>query len=146
MGQPHTHLQELKTHLTANGLKSTRQRDAIVETFLNTHGHIDIEALYQKVKRKYPKIGYATVYRTMKLLKDSGIASERHFGTRHAVYEPRIPDQHHDHLICLKCNRIIEFENQKIEKLQDKIAKKYQFQLANHKHELYGYCANCQSR
>ena len=140
-----TSREKLKAYLISNGLKSTKQRDLIVDAFLDTKDHIDIESLYVKVKRKHPKIGYATVYRTMKLLKDSGVASERHFGTRHAVYEPDLPDQHHDHLICTACGKIVEFENPAIEALQIKIAKKYKFVLKYHKHELYGLCEDCQN-
>lgn len=125
------------------GLRFTKQRDAIIQEFLKLEGHVDIDSLYHRVKSKNPTIGYATVYRTMKLLKECGIASERHFGTRQALYEPH-RDTHHDHLICLKCNKIIEFENKKIEKLQEAIAKKYGFRLQNHKHELYGICSQCE--
>ncbi|HBQ21126.1 MAG TPA: transcriptional repressor [Deltaproteobacteria bacterium] len=139
-------IDQLKEYLSSQGLKSTAQRDTIVQTFLETENHIDIETLYQKVKTKNPAIGFATVYRTMKLLKNSGIAHERHFGTRHAVYEPHTPDQHHDHLICIRCKKIIEFENTHIEKLQEQVAKKYKFKLTSHKHELYGYCRECQKK
>lgn len=131
-----------KALLSSKGLKSTKQRDAIVQEFLKLEDHVDIDSLYQRVKAKNPKIGYATVYRTMKLLKECGMASERHFGTRQALYEPH-HNTHHDHLICVNCNKIIEFENEKIEKLQDAIAQKYGFRLENHKHELYGTCAQC---
>lgn len=133
---------QLKALLLAKGLKSTKQRDAILQEFLQLRKHVDIDSLYQKVKAKHPTIGYATVYRTMKLLKECGMASERHFGTRQALYEPK-HDTHHDHLICLRCNKIIEFENKKIESLQEEIAKKYGFHLKNHKHELYGHCTPC---
>ena len=141
-----TSLHQLKTYLASRGLKSTRQRDLIVETFLSIKDHIDIETLYGKVKEKNPQVGYATVYRTMKLLKECGIAAERHFGTRHAVYEPHLPNKHHDHLICLKCQKIIEFKNEEIEMLQDKIAKRHGFSLTTHKHELYGLCMDCFSQ
>ncbi|MBI2646025.1 MAG: transcriptional repressor [Deltaproteobacteria bacterium] len=134
---------DLKTLLSTKGLKSTKQRDVIIQEFLKLKEHVNIDALYQKVKAKHPTIGYATVYRTMKLLKECGMASERHFGTRQALYEPHHETAHHDHLICVKCNKIIEFENEKIEKLQDVIAKKYGFRLESHKHELYGTCSQC---
>jgi Fur family ferric uptake transcriptional regulator len=133
----------VKEFLSTKGLKATVQRDAVIETFLKIKEHVDIDSLYRKVKEKNPRIGYATVYRTMKLLKECGIASERHFGSRQALYEPHHPDTHHDHLICIKCSKIIEFENDDIEKIQDMIAKKYKFALTHHKHELYGYCGGC---
>ena len=130
-------------YLALKGLKSTKQRDIIVEEFLKTKEHIDVEALYEKVRARSTAIGYATVYRTMKLLKEGGLASERHFGHGYALYEPHDKD-HHDHLICLKCHKILEFENEAIEKLQDVVAKKYNFKLMTHKHELYGHCQTCQ--
>lgn len=134
----------LRKFLSANGLKSTKQRDLIIEMFFETKDHIDIDSLYKKIKEKNPRIGYATVYRTMKLLKESGLASERHFGARrHALYEPHLPDSHHDHLICVTCHKIVEFENKTIEKTQEIIAQKYRFKLTHHKHELYGYCEEC---
>ena len=134
---------QLKTYLSSKGLKSTKQRDTIVKIFFNLKDHVDIETLYKKVKEKDSNIGYATVYRTIKILKDSGVISERHFGTRHAVYEPHSPQEHHDHLICIKCHEIVEFENDLIEMLQDTIAKKFKYKLVKHKHELYGYCSRC---
>lgn len=134
----------LKEFLAAYGLKSTKQRDLVIETFLETKDHVDIDSIYKKVKEKNSRIGYATVYRTMKLLKESGIALERHFGARrHALYEPHVPNTHHDHLICVTCHKIVEFENNTIEKIQRLVAQKYRFKLTHHKHELYGYCEEC---
>jgi Fur family transcriptional regulator, ferric uptake regulator len=135
---------EFQTYLTSKGLKNTKQRALIVDIFLSTKDHINVDSLYQKVKAKNPGIGYATVYRTMKLLKESGVASERHFGTGQALYEPLLADEHHDHLICISCRKIIEFENPKIESLQERVAKDHQFKLTTHKHELYGHCKKCQ--
>lgn len=146
MNPSQQHQNQLKAYLVSNGLKSTTQRNTIVEVFLKTKDHIDIDSLYKKVKLKNSRIGYATVYRTMKLLKDSGIAAERHFGTRHAVYEPHLPDHHHDHLICETCDKIVEFENETIENLQEVIARKYKFKLTSHKHELYGICLDCRKK
>lgn len=132
-----------KVFLGEKGLKSTRQRDLILRTFLETKDHINVESLYQKVKVVNAHIGYATVYRTMKLLKEGGLVSERHFDQGHALYEP-LHAEHHDHLICLKCHAIYEFSDDQIERLQDRIAKKFKFKLVHHKHELYGICRNCQ--
>lgn len=125
------------------GIKNTKQRDLILQTFLKTKEHVDIPTLCEKVRKLDPKIGVATVYRTIKLLKNSGRAHERHFGTKHAVYEPHHENTHHDHLICLECKKIVEFENHAIERLQENVAKKYGYTLTNHKHELYGYCKDC---
>ena len=132
-------------YIASNGLKSTRQRDLIVEDFFREHEHLTVEELWARVRRLNPKIGYATVYRTLKLLAESGLALKREFGGGQARYE-HVTDHHHDHLICLGCHDIIEFENESIEKLQETVCRKHHFKLVNHKMELYGYCAPCQKK
>ncbi len=135
-----------KETLSTPGIKNTKQRDLIIQTFLKTKEHVDVSTLFEKVRKLDPKIGVATVYRTMKLLKNSGLAHERHFETKHAVYEPQHENSHHDHLICLSCQKIVEFENSQVEKIQEKIAHQFKFSLVNHKHELYGYCEKCRGK
>ena len=129
-----------------HGLKSTNQRDAIVDQFLKSTGHMSIEDLLAKVRKRSPKVGYATVYRTMKLLTECGVAFERKFGDGLTRYELADESSHHDHLICTSCAKIIEFEEPKIEELQEKIASRYGFELLSHKHEMYGTCAECQAK
>lgn len=124
------------------GLKRTQQRDIIVSCFCQTHEHISVDELLAKAKSIHQKIGYATVYRTLKLLVHAGLAEERQFGDGQTRYEVAGPDTpHHDHLICTKCHLILEFENQDIENLQNKIALRLGgFTLTHHKMELYGLC------
>ena len=136
-------MEALKSYLEIKGLKSTAQRDYIADTFFRTNTHISLDELLKKVKRKTPNIGYATVYRTMKLLTDSGLAIARQFGDGQTRYENLPEDGHHDHMICIKCSKIAEFQNQKIEQLQSEMAKKLGFTVVNHKLELYGYCQAC---
>jgi Fur family ferric uptake transcriptional regulator len=131
--------------LKERGLKSTRQRDKIVRVFLEAGSHLSVEDLYQRVRRDDPGIGYATVYRTLKLLAEHGLASSRQFGERSARFERRAEGQHHDHLICLRCGRIIEFESGRIEALQSRIARQQGFQVFDHKLELYGHCSHCRA-
>ncbi|MBI5643955.1 MAG: transcriptional repressor [Deltaproteobacteria bacterium] len=133
----------LKSYLEHKGLKSTAQRDYIADVFFKTNTHISLEELLKKVKRKTPNIGYATVYRTMKLLTECGLAIARQFGDGQTRYENLPDDGHHDHIICIKCSKIAEFQNQKIEQLQAETAKKLGFTVVNHKLELYGYCSDC---
>lgn len=133
----------LTAYMDKKGLRSTAQRRLVTEVFFKSEGHLSIEDLLNKVRRKDPKVGYATVYRTLKLLKESGIATERHFGDGVSRYEVAYSDEHHDHLICLECARIVEFEDERIEKLQDALARSHGFVLKRHKHELYGICAEC---
>ncbi|HLC18364.1 MAG TPA: transcriptional repressor [Thermodesulfobacteriota bacterium] len=136
-------METLKSYIDSKGLKSTSQRDFIAETFFKSNTHISLDELLKKVKRKTPNIGYATVYRTMKLLTEGGLAISRQFGDGQTRYENLPEDGHHDHLICIKCSRITEFQNQRIEQLQSETAKKHGFTVINHKLELYGYCSEC---
>lgn len=135
----------LREYLSANGLKTTRQREAIFDVFRRLEGHRSVEEVYSAVKESAPDIGYATVYRTLKLLKKCGLAEEHHFGDGFARYEATHVgrDDHHDHLICTQCDRIVEFENEDIERLQEQVAASYGFVVTDHKMELYGVCAEC---
>lgn len=125
------------------GLKSTRQREVILQTFLEADKHIDVEDLTRRVRARNPAIGHATVYRTMKLLTECGLAHESHFGDGMARYEHASHKHHHDHMICLRCQDIIEFENPAIEALQEAAAAAQGFTILSHKLEIYGHCARC---
>lgn len=125
------------------GLKSTSQRDIILNSFLSSDRHQTIEELYLNLRAKHPKIGYATVYRTLKLFAEAGIAKEIHFGDGQTRYEHVAEGEHHDHLVCTRCGAIVEFENETIEKLQDDVATAHGFLIETHKLELYGICAKC---
>jgi Fur family ferric uptake transcriptional regulator len=133
--------QALTRYLEENHLKHTAQRDAVLDVFLSASGHITSEEIYQRVRDRHPNIGYTTVYRTMKLLCDAGLAAERHFDDGITRYE--IAHEHHDHLVCVRCGKIIEFECRMIESTQDEIAQRYQFRVLRHRHELYGHCRDC---
>lgn len=131
------------------GLKTTRQRNTIVSVFFRMRGHISVEELLRSVKQVNPKIGYATVYRTLHLLVESGLVEERRFGDGLARYEGRSEVEHHDHMICLECGQISEFYNSHLEDLQEKLASDYQFKIYRHRLELYGACKDasaCQRR
>ncbi len=125
------------------GLRSTEQRRQIVDTFLRSTVHVSIDELLAKVRSADPGIGYATVYRTLKLLCASGVATEHHFGDGLSRYEVADRRGHHDHLICVSCGKIIEFEDEQIEERQQQIAARYHFVILDHKHELYGRCERC---
>jgi Fur family ferric uptake transcriptional regulator len=131
----------LARYLEDHNLKHTKQREAILEVFLDATGHITSDDLYQRVRDNHPSIGYTTVYRTMKLLCDAGLASERHFDDGITRFE--IAHEHHDHLVCMRCGKIIEFECAMIESTQEEIAARYDFRVLRHRHELYGHCSSC---
>ena len=129
-----------RAYLERKGLKTTQQREAIVDAFLRTSGHVALEDLLSSARRKYPRVGLATVYRTVKLLEEAGIAAARHFGPGQTLYEVAEGRAHHDHLICDACGFIIEFESDEIEHLQDTAARRLGFNVLRHRHELFGLC------
>jgi len=136
--------EQLSEYLAVKNLKSTSQRDTILQVFVDAGRHLSAEELYARVKKSHPGIGYATVYRTLKLLAEAGLAQERRFEDGFTRYEHASQDAHHDHLICTHCGAIIEFENESIEALQQAVARKNRFKVQSHKLELYGLCAGCQ--
>ena len=135
--------ERLAAWIAQRGLKATRQRDAIVDAFFSQDGHLSVEELLDRVQVRDPSIGAATVYRTMKILTDAGLASARHFEGGETRYEAALDRHHHDHLICTSCRKIIEFENERIEELQDRVAEEHGFTVTHHKLELYGLCRAC---
>ena len=130
----------LARYLEEHNLKHTKQREAILEVFLSERGHISSEDLYQRVRVDHSHIGYTTVYRTVKLLCDAGLAQETSF---EGITRYEIAHAHHDHLVCTRCGKIIEFECKMIEAAQEQIAKRYRFRILRHRHELYGHCEDC---
>jgi Fur family ferric uptake transcriptional regulator len=135
----------LSRFMAEHGLKSTRQRTLIINTFLSAGGHLSVEELWSKVRAHDLRVSVATVYRTMKLLSECGLAHAQNFGDGQTRYEPAVGKDHHDHLICTKCSTIVEFENDRIEALQAAVARKHGFVVTSHKMELYGLCRACQN-
>jgi Fur family ferric uptake transcriptional regulator len=133
------------TRLRDGGLKSTSPRDDIARVFFAMGRHVSAEELYNEVKKISPHVGYATIYRTLKLLKECGLLSERHFDDGSARYEVA-GEHHHDHFICESCGKIDEFENDEIERMQQLVARKLGATLRRHKLELYGLCADCRAK
>ena len=134
---------KFKDFLLTQGLKSTNQRELILAEFLRAGAHLSTEELYLRLRKKNPRIGYATVHRTLKLFAECGIAEQRHFGDGQARYETSDRDEHHDHLICLSCGKIVEFEDPRIEELQVEVAGEHGFSIERHRIELYGCCSDC---
>lgn len=134
----------LKNYIKINNLRYTEQRELILKYFLLENKHICAEELYEKINKKHPEIGIATVHRALNLFVDCKIANKLKFGDSKYVYE--VKHSHHDHLICLECGRIIEFKENEIEKLQEKVAKNNNFIVRNHRLEIYGICKECQEK
>jgi len=134
-------LDVLREYVAKNGLKFTRQRELIADVFFKSGGHLKVEDLLERVRESDPQVSLATVYRTMKLLTECGLAEPHRFHDGHTRYEPSEgEEEHHDHLICTECGRIIEFYNSEIEHLQEQIAASFGFKVQDHRMELYGTC------
>lgn len=133
----------LKRIIRAMGLKVTEQRMAILKSLSRGRAHVTAQEVFELVHRTYPEIGFATVYRFLKNLTEKGYVTEVRMGGLPARYE-LTPRSHHDHLTCVTCSKIVEFEHKGIEDLQVSVALANGFQLTGHVLELYGVCPNCQ--
>lgn len=137
---------KFEAYLKENSLKITNQRHLVAKAFFTQKEHISAEELYRKVQKKYPEIGFTTVYRTLKLLVDAGLASSHNFKGSFTRFEPAARKDHHDHLICSACGKIVEFKNDRIEKLQEEVASQHGFQVTDHTLEIFGTCEACTNK
>ena len=126
------------------GLKVTQQRLAILESLSTGRAHVTAQEVFEEVQEKHPEIGFATVYRFLRKMTEYEFVTEVRMGGLPARYE-LTPKKHHDHLTCIQCGKIVEFENQEIERLQLQTAKNHGFKLTSHVLELYGLCPDCSS-
>src|SRR6266576_741741 len=142
--QPMSEEQEVfLQYLQKKGLKRTSQRELILDVFLRTEAHLSNEDLYRLVKEEDPTVGQTTVYRTLKLLSEAGLAREVRFGDNRTHYEHNYKHEHHDHMICSECGKIIEFYSAELEALQDAMAAKHRFEISQHLLRIIGVCAEC---
>jgi Fur family ferric uptake transcriptional regulator len=133
----------LEDYISKNKLKITKQRRTVLKAFLECKNHISVEELYNLALKTDPKIGLATVYRTLTLLTKSGLALEMDFGDGQKRYESSYESVHHDHMVCTECGKIIEFNHPLIEQYQEEIAEENSFKITSHKLDLFGHCSNC---
>jgi Fur family transcriptional regulator, ferric uptake regulator len=138
-------LSALGAFIQQKGLKRSRQRDLVAQAFFAMGGHVPVEAVMARARERDSHVSVATVYRTMKLLAECGLAVARQFGDGQTRYEPstRRHSDAHDHLICTGCGQIIEFESERISELQRRVARRHGFEVERRRVELYGRCATC---
>jgi Fur family ferric uptake transcriptional regulator len=129
-------------YLVQHGLKRSEQREVILDTFLQSTRHLSVDDLLQLVQKRQPDIGRTTVYRTLKLLHDAGLAQELVLDGQ-TRFEREYKRQHHDHFICKSCGEIFEFSSPEIERIQDEIAAGIGFSIEGHRHQIFGYCRDC---
>jgi Fur family transcriptional regulator, ferric uptake regulator len=130
-------------HLHRVGLKHTGQRDAILRAFLATRDHLSTDELFRLVRAKDERIGFTTVYRTLKLLADCGLASEVAFNDGIARYEHQYNRRNHHHMVCTECGCSVEFFNQEIERIEREIGRKHRYLTTRHTFQIYGLCESC---
>lgn len=135
--------QHFKRLIREMGIKVTEQRLAILEALTDGRAHVTAQEVYERIHDAHPEIGFATVYRFLRKLSDLNFVTEVRMGGLPARYE-LTPRDHHDHLTCVRCAKIVEFENPQIEKIQEQVAQQNGFLLTHHVLELYGLCKSCQ--
>jgi len=140
-------IDELRKIVKQKGLKYTEQREIVLNILINADGHLTAEEVYNliKIKKTDSNIGIATVYRALGFLEEVNLITSITFGSDGKKYESNTKE-HHDHLICTSCGKIVEFIDLEIEKRQDRIAKKNKFKITSHSMQLYGVCSICQSK
>ena len=133
-------------YLAKHRLRMTRERRAILEEMLAVRGHFDADQLLMIFRRKGRPVSRATLYRTLARLVDAGLVHKIEMARGQARYESMFGRHHHDHLVCLSCGDIIEFESLEIERLQEKVCHKKKFTMTGHTHQIRGHCAACTER
>jgi Fur family ferric uptake transcriptional regulator len=135
----------LERYLRERGLKMTGARDTVLAAFLSLEAHVTADAIFEAARRIDPGIGQATVFRTIRLFTDAGLAREACHDDGARQYEHAWRHAHHDHLTCAGCGAVIEFIDPAIEKAQNAVYRKYGYVSGGHRLELYGYCPKCQA-
>jgi Fur family ferric uptake transcriptional regulator len=133
-------------HLRRVGLKHTGQRDIILRTFLDTRDHLSTDDLYRLVRKQDERIGFTTVYRTLKLLAECGLASEVAFNDGIARYEHQYNRRNHHHMVCTECGSSVEFFSTEIERIEREIGRKHKYLTTRHTFQIYGICGDCQKK
>jgi Fur family ferric uptake transcriptional regulator len=139
-------MQLVRAAARRQGVRWTSQRQVIVDTFIACGEHITVEELHRRVRAIDRTVSAATVYRTINMLVEMGVAHKGNFGSGSASFECAVDKEHHDHLVCVSCGTIREFHHGRIESLQEEVAREHGFLLSHHRMELYGLCAECRRK
>lgn len=136
-------IERFREHLRTSSLPVTSQRMRIARILFNTHRHVSADEIMERLRADGEAVGKATVYRTLGLLVEAGLVREHDFGEGFRRYEPSPTRPHHEHLVCTRCGKVIEFEAPEIERLESEIADRHRFLPDHHKVEIYGLCEEC---
>jgi Fur family ferric uptake transcriptional regulator len=136
-------IQTFAQYLNSKNLKLTKERKTVLQEIFLHEGHLEADDILYRLRKKKKRASRATVYRTLELLVDSGIVRKVDLGHGHSHFEHVLGHAHHEHMICLKCGKVIEFSDQKIEKSLQRLCKKSGFENTSHCFQIFGYCRNC---
>jgi Fur family transcriptional regulator, ferric uptake regulator len=139
-------LERFRRHLRDHHQPVTRQRDLVAQVVFLSEDHLSVEEIRRRLKQQGERVGTATVYRTLDLLVDSGLARAHEFGEGFKRYEPMPAQADHEHLICERCGRVVEFANERLERMLPVLADEHGFQHQRHRVEIYGVCRACRQR
>lgn len=135
--------ERFKQYLRSESQKYTPERAAVLEQIASEKQHFEADDLYMRLRTNGMKISRATVYRTLDVLVRSGIVDKVDLGGNRAYFEYVYGMEHHDHLICVQCGKVLEFQDTTINKHEQSICKSYKFEMIGHAHSIYGRCKNC---
>ena len=139
-------LKAIEEFMRSRGLKLTGPRRRVVVKLLGIKGHVAADDLIELLRKDKTPVSKATVYRTLALVSQSGLIDGHDFDGGKRLYEPMVGRAHHDHLFCITCGKVIEFEDEGIEKLQDDVVRRHRFTPVYHSHKIFGYCARCSEK
>lgn len=139
-------LEAFRRYLREHNLPVTGQRELVAEVLFGSGGHLSADDIERKLKERGAHVGKATVYRTLELLAQSGMITPRDFGEGFRRYERAPGRRHHEHLICMRCGKVVEFVNERLERMKALIAEEYGFRHHHHRLEIFGTCPECQQR
>jgi Fur family transcriptional regulator, ferric uptake regulator len=139
-------LDRFRRHLREHHQPVTRQRDLVAQVVLHSNDHLSVEKIRRELKERGERVGLATVYRTLDLLVESGLVRAHEFGEGFKRYEPMATQADHEHLICERCGEVVEFANERLERMLPVLADEHGFQHRKHRVEIYGVCRACRQR
>jgi Fur family ferric uptake transcriptional regulator len=147
MSESHPSLRLFRRYLKEQGLPVTHQREVIAQVVFESHGHLSVEEIESALRKRGHRIGKATIYRTLDLLVRSRLVVEHDFGEGFKRYEHRFStDSVYEHMICLECGKVIEFESWEIQEVKAQVTTEHGFKATRHKLEIYGLCRECQAK
>jgi len=131
--------------LNSSSRRVTAQRTLLLELLRHSGGHVDADELYRRARKKYPRISLSTVYRNLQLFKKLGLVDERHFDEEHHHYEVKSGEEH-QHLLCISCGKVVEFDYPASRRFKENVGKKYDFDITGVEIHITGLCSGCREK